>query len=105
MIFGCGVSRMAASVQSRFYSLQLRRYGVLSGRFIPRNSKQVGLAADLTIFNVGLFHASGWVNDALIPLTAARTLESGGHFADESEIPRMSSVREGSSHALVYFAP
>src|ERR1700676_407820 len=86
-------------------SLRLSGDGVLPCRFVPRHPEHIGLAADLTIFGVTLFCPGSGVNDILVPLAAASALESRGHFAEESEIPRMSSVRVGSFHALVYFAP
>jgi hypothetical protein len=42
----------------------------------PADIEHVGLAADLAVFDVALMAACGFIDDGLVPLAAARTLES-----------------------------
>jgi hypothetical protein len=56
--------------------LQLSGDGVLPGRLVPLNVEHVGLAANLTILNIRLFHSGRGVNDGLIPLATTSALES-----------------------------
>ncbi len=73
--------------------LQLSEDRVLPGRFVPGDPKRIGLAADLTILNVALFHSGSGVNDSLVPLAATCALESCCHIGATAD--RFSGVISG----------
>ncbi len=54
--------------------LKFLRFGIVG------NPQDVGLAADLAVFDVALRKAGGFVHRRFVPLTAASALESWGHL-------------------------
>ena len=48
--------------------------------WIAGNFQDVGLAADLAVFDVALHTAGRFVHDRFVPLTATGTLEGWGHL-------------------------
>jgi len=61
--------------------LQLSGDGVLPGRLVPLNVEHIGLAANLTVLDVGLLRSGRGGNDGLVSLPATRALESGRHLS------------------------
>jgi len=55
--------------------------GVVAGGAVPVDVEDVGLAADLAVFDVGLVGAGGFIDGGVVPLAAACALEAGfvGH--------------------------
>jgi hypothetical protein len=55
------------------FELGIDHKSLVSG--VPAYVEEVGLAADLTVFDVALVAAGGFIDDGLVPLSASRALK------------------------------
>src|SRR5438309_11262122 len=60
------------------FRLELRGNGVVGGGAIPLDVEDVGLAADLAVFDVVLARARGWIDGGVVEFAASGALETRG---------------------------
>jgi hypothetical protein len=80
--------------------LQFCRYDKLGRPRIVLNLQQVGLAADLAIFHVGLATSRSFIHAGFIPLSATGTLKTCTHRESEITTFEASSAHTASQSKL-----
>jgi hypothetical protein len=73
------LQQLRADASLPAWLLRLSRNHVLFGGQIVFDAENIGLTANLTVFNVSLAFALGVVNDDFIPFPATRALKASVH--------------------------